>query len=1240
MDDKARILIVDDDEGTRKTLTLILRRKGYEIETAATGQEALDRAHSCPFNLACLDIRLPDMDGVDLIAPLREVQPHLTVIMVTGHASVGTAVRALHLGASGYVTKPVNMDELLAIAREALEKQRLAGEKRRVESQRDATLEALQRTEMRYRTLAENSPDLITRFDRFMRHTYVNPAAALAGRLSASEYIGKTIPESGVPEQVAEVWEERIRQVLKTGQMVDVVDTFPTPDGIKYFHTRLVPELAADGSVQSVLSVARDITERKQAEEALQESEGKYRNVVERANDGIAILQDRIVKYVNSRLAEEVGYTTEELIGTPFDDYVHPDDLHKVVDRYQRRMAGEDVTPVYEIAVRRKDGSKVHVEINPGIITYQGKPAEIVIVRDLTERRRTEESLKLFRALIDQSSDTIEVVDPETGCYLDANEKAWRDLGYSREEILSLRVFDVDPIIDQASYTRISEELRKSGFATIESHHRRKDGSLFPVEVNMKYVQLDRGYVVSVARDITERKRAEEALQRRLTQLALLNEIGGQVAALLDLDQVLDRAAHLVQERFGFHHVGLFILADGQDRLVMRARAGEYASLYPPDHSVALGQGMVGWVGLHGETLLANDVDAEPRYVNPYPDRLPTRSELSVPIRIGEEIVGVLDLQSPQPDAFDPTDVAAKETLASQIAVAIHNARLYSQAAQRNRELALLNRVIAATAAVGEALEPILEAVCRELALAFQVPQAAAALFNKERTVATVVAEYLAPGRPPSLGERIPAVGNPASQYLLTHKTPLVIEDAQTDPRQAPIHDLMRRRGTVSLLLLPLMVDGKVVGSLGVDAIEPRVFSDGDVNLAQRVAEQMSGVLARARLEEERRQLEEQFLQAQKMEAVGRLAGGVAHDFNNLLTVIHLSTRLLGRQLRPEDPLWQHVQRIQDAGQRAADLTKQLLAFSRREIVEPKVLDLNQVVGDLDKMLRRLIGEDIELATLLAGDLWPVKVDVTQVEQVIVNLAVNARDAMPDGGKLTIETANVVLDRAYAAHHLDVEPGEYVLLAVSDTGTGMSAEVKTRLFEPFFTTKEKGKGTGLGLATVFGIVKQNRGHIWVYSEPGRGTTFKIYLPRVVEGAQTPSDRPTEAAVPAARGSETLLLVEDETEVRELVRYILAAQGYRVLAAEDGVDALQVAQDHEGPIHLLITDVVMPRLSGKALADQLRSSRPKMRVLFTSGYTDNAIVHHGVLDEDVHFLSKPFELEALVRRVREVLDGSA
>jgi PAS domain S-box-containing protein len=392
----------------------------------------------------------------------------------------------------------------------------------------------------------------------------------------------------------------------------------------------------------------------------------------------------------------------------------------------------------------------------------------------------------------------------------------------------------------------------------------------------------------------------------------------------------------------------------------------------------------------------------------------------------------------------------------------------------------------------------------------------------------------------------------------------------------------------------------------------------------------------RKRAEEEMRALEEQFRQSQKMEAVGRLGGGIAHDFNNLLTVIKGYSQLSLLDLKESDPLWGNIQEIQKATQRATDLTRQLLAFSRRQILDLKVLDMNTLLRDLDKMLRRIIGEDIELVTLSDGNLGRVKIDPGQIEQVIFNLAVNARDAMPAGGKLLIETTNVELDKEYANAHIGVAPGRYVKLSVSDTGIGMSQEVREKVFEPFFTTKDKGKGTGLGLSTVYGIVKQSGGNIWVYSEPGHGTTFKIYLPKVEEELDTLHGRDETEFSP--RGSETVLLVEDEQEVRLLAHRLLSQQGYRVLEATNGEEALYVAHEQGGEeIHLLLTDVVMPQMGGKELADQLKILRPDIKVLYTSGYTDDAIVHHGVLEPGIHFLQKPFSLKTLSHKVREVLD---
>ncbi len=384
----------------------------------------------------------------------------------------------------------------------------------------------------------------------------------------------------------------------------------------------------------------------------------------------------------------------------------------------------------------------------------------------------------------------------------------------------------------------------------------------------------------------------------------------------------------------------------------------------------------------------------------------------------------------------------------------------------------------------------------------------------------------------------------------------------------------------------------------------------------------------------ERQSLQTQLLQAQKMEAVGRLAGGIAHDFNNLLTAIFGSTDLVLEDLSVDDQRRADVEDIKRAAQRAAALTRQLLAFSRQQVLTPQVLDLNALIRDLEKMLRRLIGEDIQFRTVLASDLGAVRADPGQLEQVIMNLAVNARDAMPQGGKLTVETANVDVDDAYAQAHVPMVPGRFAMLAVSDTGIGMETQVKAHIFEPFFTTKEKGKGTGLGLATVYGIVKQSNGYIWVYSQPGHGTSFKIYLPRVEGAAEPAAPRPAPPA--SLRGAETILLVEDEEAVRNLTRRVLEAHGYTVLTAADGEEALRLATGHNGPIQLLVTDVVMPNMSGRQLAERVVSARRETKVLYLSGYTDDAIVHHGVLEPGIAFLQKPFTPQGLARKLREVL----
>jgi PAS domain S-box-containing protein len=396
-------------------------------------------------------------------------------------------------------------------------------------------------------------------------------------------------------------------------------------------------------------------------------------------------------------------------------------------------------------------------------------------------------------------------------------------------------------------------------------------------------------------------------------------------------------------------------------------------------------------------------------------------------------------------------------------------------------------------------------------------------------------------------------------------------------------------------------------------------------------------IYAAARDVTARKKLEGQFLQSQKMEAVGRLAGGVAHDFNNVLSVVLSYTALLLDDLKPGDPLRDDISEIHLAGKRATELTRQLLAFSRQQVLQPQIVDLNEVIGGMEKMLHRLVREDIALSLIPAAALGKVRVDPGQLEQIVMNIVVNARDAMPHGGTISIETANVELDDEYVRDHVEARPGRYVRLTVSDTGTGMDADTRARVFEPFFTTKPKHQGTGLGLSTVYGIVQQSGGTVTAHSEPGHGTTFKIYLPRTDLEATAPAASVVTAGV--LTGTETILLVEDEDQVRVLARTILQRNGYHVLTAHNGGEALLVCEQYGETIQLLLTDVVMPRMSGPQLAERLAGMRPAMKVLFMSGYADNAIVPHGVLDPDVAYLQKPFTPSALLRKIRDVLHAA-
>jgi len=417
-------------------------------------------------------------------------------------------------------------------------------------------------------------------------------------------------------------------------------------------------------------------------------------------------------------------------------------------------------------------------------------------------------------------------------------------------------------------------------------------------------------------------------------------------------------------------------------------------------------------------------------------------------------------------------------------------------------------------------------------------------------------------------------------------------------------------------------------------AARRRDGSEFPVEISLNTIETPEGIFAIAFITDvtQRKRLEEQLVHSQKMEAVGRLAGGVAHDFNNMLTVISGYTRMILDELSPQDPLREYAGEIAQASERAGAVTQQLLAFSRRQLIQPRIIDINAAIVQTEKMLRRLLGEDIQLTLELQENSPHIKADPNQIEQAVVNLALNARDAMPRGGRIFIQTSEIHLDENYARTHPGVKPGDYVMLAITDTGQGMSAEIRQRIFEPFFTTKDRGKGTGLGLAIVYGMVKQCGGDIWVYSEPGKGSTFRLYFPKA--GEQPRVSSPREPKAPRAEKSHTVLVVEDEKPVRELTVRMLQQLGYSVLSAASGKEALAISNSFGGSIGLLVTDVVMPEMSGRQVADALLRARPEMKVLYVSGYTEHAVIHHGV-ESGVEFLAKPFSREALAKKIAEM-----
>ena len=870
-----------------------------------------------------------------------------------------------------------------------------------------------------------------------------------------------------------------------------------------------------------------------------------------------------------------------QVLGTKLDALIVPETLAAEAARLtQSASAGQIVRA--NTQRRRRDGTLVDVQVIGVPLVLNGKRiGSYAMYEDITERRRAEQARERaeerYRRLFEGAIEGIFLSTPD-GKYLSVNPAHARMCGFETPAKLieSVNNIGAELYADEGvreEFKRIIEE--RGSVENMEYQLRRRDGSTIWVSENARAVRDAAGRTISyegTIEDITDRKRAE--LERQATF-----EIIHSVNDTDNIDDLLQRI-HMALKKVVYAEncfVALYEPSTGMFHFPFWVDRFDVA---PPPQQV--GRSCTAYVYRTGRAMLipqkAFDKLAEEGEVELV--GTPSPSWLGAPLRTPAATIGVLVVQHYDAEnAYTERDLEFLSSVGGQIAVAIERKR--AEAKLRESEARL--RVLVAQ------LPAVLWTVDRELQFTSVVGAGLARLGLK----------------PDQL------VGKTLFDYFQT-----------SDNTFLPITG---HRRAVAGEPVTFHVEWKS-GSYACHA-EPLRGADG----------QVTGAICMLLDVTDRKQLEEQLRQAQKMEAVGRLAGGIAHDFNNLLMVIQGYADLMTERLPSADPLRRNAEQIQMASQRATSLTRQLLAFSRKQMLAPKVLNIQSVVADMEKILRRLIGEDITLETGGAPDLWLVKADRSQVEQVIMNLAVNARDAMPQGGRLTIETANVEMDASVSHPPAVLAPGQYVMLAVTDNGCGMDEATQAHIFEPFFTTKEKGKGTGLGLATVYGIVKQSGGYVWVYSEPGRGTSFKIYLPRIDEEAATQgrdNRRRDLSALP--RGTETVLLVEDEKGVRELAREYLEMSGYTVIAAENGHTALDLAALHAGPIQLLMTDVVMPGISGRELAERVAKVRPGIKVLYMSGYTDQAVVHHGILEDDAVLLQKPFTLVTLASKLRELL----
>jgi PAS domain S-box-containing protein len=1167
MEDKERILIVDDDQGTRQSLALVFQKQGYETDTAATGRQAMERAQHQFFNVAFIDIRLPDMEGVALLEPLTEIHPDMVLILMTGYASLETVVQAMNQGASAYITKPLDLDDVMRKVGEVLEKQQLILENRRLYQAAQRELAERRRAEEelaqeRYllQTLMQTIPDHIYFKDREGRFVRVNQAMARwVGVSDPIEVEGKTDFDFFTNEHAQQAYEDEA-QVIKTGcPLVGMEERETWPDGREtWVSTTKMPLYDQEGQIIGTFGVSRDIAKRKQSERRLRETERRFRTLLDNVRlVAVGLDTDGQVTYANPFLVELTGYEFDQILGKEWHQVFVPErDRAAAVQAFRRNLQNQN-RPYQEYS----------------LLTTKGDERLI----------------------------------------------AW-------------------------NHSVLLDEMGR------------------PVGT------------MSIGEDITERVQAERELHQHATQLALLNEIGGQIAAELELKSVLDRAAHLVRESFGYHHVALFIVDGDTKELVMKARAGSYATLFPKEHRIKAGVGMVGWVGMHGERFLSNDVRAELQYVENFRAALPTMSELSVPVRVGQEIAGVLDVQSPQVDAFDDNDVMVMETLADQIAVAIRNSRLWEEMQQRVDELAFLNSASQVMVSSLD-LEQVMETTMRQATEVLQVEAGSVLLFRPE--TGELVFEAASGGGAAGLPGKALAPGQGVAGWVAQHATSLIVHDVRKDERFYSGFDAASENfETRSILCVPLIYRDRVIGVMqALNKIEGE-FSADDQRLLEALASTAATAIENARLHKEvQRELSERVraeeaLREERASLARRVAertaelsaanaelaraarlkdeflASMSHELRTPLNAILGLSEALQEEVYGDlnEKQLQALSRVEESGRHLLELINEILDISK---IEAGKLELELQPTSLESVCQaslRLVKQmaqrkHLRVTSHVDHEVGTIRADGRRLKQILVNLLTNACKFTSEGGSVGLEVVG------------DVE-AQVVRLAVWDTGIGIAAQDLERLFQPFVqldsSLSRRYAGTGLGLALVQRLTELHGGGIIVESELGKGSKFTVSLPwRKVESETAAAERAMDGASRArqrtgksAKGSSPLILLAEDNEdnITTVLDY-LEEKAYRVIVARNGLEAIRrVRQDRPD---VILMDIQMPELDGLEAIKRIRAGGKTMSEIPIIALT--ALAMPGDRERCLEagasvYLSKPVSLRGLAEAVEIQLDG--